>query len=106
VDLTRECFIKKYFEKHIFLKISIQNHVSGFRVSISDLDFGEINSETGKSLEDTIVRCLGSFEDIKNKKIKNKINDLEDKKKNIKRELDIVNKELSNIKMSLFKNEN
>jgi hypothetical protein len=95
--------IKEAFKNNFFLKIKIENHVSGFRVSLSDIELGEITNITGSSLEDTILECLGSLDEISNKKKNQKMMLLENKRKTIQKELELVNKELSSFKLDLFR---
>jgi hypothetical protein len=95
--------IKEAFKNNFFLKIKIENHVSGFRVSLSDIELGEITNITGSSLETTILKCLDSLDEISNKKKKQKMMLLENKKKTIQKELELVNKELSSFKLDLFR---
>ena len=95
--------IKEAFKNNFFLKIKIENHVSGFRVSLSDIELGEITNITGSSLETTILECLDSLDEISNKKKNQKMMLLENKKKTIQKELELVNKELSSFKLDLFR---
>lgn len=95
--------IKEAFKNNFFLTIRIENHVSGFRVSLSDIELGEITNITGSSLETTILKCLDSLDEISNKKKNQKMMLLENKRKTIQKELELVNKELSSFKLDLFR---
>jgi len=95
--------IKEAFKNNFFLTIRIENHVSGFRVSLSDIELGEITNITGSSLETTILKCLDSLDEISNKKKNQKMMLLENKRKTIQKELELVNKQLSSFKLDLFR---
>lgn len=95
--------IKQAFEEYNFLSITIKNHVSGFRVSLYDADVGEICSCTGGDLEKTYNECAKHIARISEEKLLKKIELLEKKKNMYKEELDMVEKELSTIKLGSFK---
>lgn len=94
--------IKEALDNHPFLKITIENHVTGFRVSLYDFEYGQINSNTGGSFEKITLDCISNLDEIASRKKQLKINLLEQKKESIKRELEKVNKELGSIKLNLF----
>jgi hypothetical protein len=96
--------IKEFLEKDCTREITIKRHVSGYRVELSDLEYGQIVSCTG-SFDKAYSDCMKYFEDNIKIKIQEKMDRLERRKKEALKSLEEINEELTNIRLSIFKNE-
>lgn len=96
--------IKEFLEKDCTREITIKRHVSGYRVELSDLEYGQIVSCTG-SFDKAYSDCMKYFEDNIKIKIQEKVDYLERQKKEVSKSLNEINRKLTSIKLDVFKNE-
>jgi hypothetical protein len=71
-------------------KIVISNHVSGFRVTLSDWQYGETSFDTGSNLESMILTCIDRHDHIVGVKKVEKAKQLAKRKKELRAELEEV----------------
>jgi hypothetical protein len=76
-------------------KIVISNHVSGFRVTINDWQYGETSFDTGSNLESMIMTCIDRHERFVDIKKVEKAKQLAQRKKELKAELEEVSHALN-----------
>lgn len=95
--------VRKFLEEGFSREIKIRYHVSGARVSISEWEHGEVVSDTGSTVEGTLKKCIERYDELVKRKISEKIERLEHKKKDIEKELQKVSQDLNSVKLSFFK---
>ena len=71
-------------------KIVISNHVSGFRVTLSDWQYGETSFDTGSNLESMILACIDRHDHIVGVKKVEKAKQLEKRQEDLRAELEEV----------------
>jgi hypothetical protein len=95
-------------------RIIITNHVSGYRVSLCNFEYGEVVSEVIRlspnfwenhdSLH-SISKCVEKFEERLKIKENEKLEELKIKKKKLKEELQEVSEQINSKTLKLFKND-
>ncbi len=76
-------------------KIVISNHVSGFRVTLSDWQYGETSFDTGSNLESMILACIDRHDRFVDIKKVEKAQQLAKRKKELRAELEEVSHALN-----------
>lgn len=95
--------VRKFLEEGFSREIKIRYHVSGARVSISEFEHGEVVWDTASTIEGAIKKCIEKYDESIKRKVSEKIERLEHKKKGIEKELQTVSQDLNSIKLSFFK---
>ena len=73
----------------------ISNHVSGFRVTIRDWQYGETSFDTGSNLESMILACIDRHDRFVDIKKVEKAKQLAQRKKELRAELEEVSHALN-----------
>lgn len=95
--------VRDFLGEGLSREIKIRYHVSGARVSISEWEHGEVTWDTDSTIEGAIKKCIEKYNESIKRKISEKIERLESKKKDIEKELQKVSTSLNDIKLSFFK---
>ena len=103
-DLTAQESINKFLGEDLSREFVVKHHVSGYRVTLKDSDYGEITFATGASMPYLMVDCIERYNAGINRKEKEKIESLARRKKQIQKELEEVSRELTAITLNKFEN--
>lgn len=94
--------VKLFLSKGFSRNFIIGNHVSGFRVTVRDSDYGEVTFSTGNDVETLMLDCIKQFDNSVKIKEAEKVKRLARRKKEIQKELEEVSTELANITLNTF----
>ena len=94
--------IKSFLSEGFGRNFIIGNHVSGFRVTIRDSEYGEVTFSTGNNVETLMLDCINQFNNSVKVKAAEKVKRLARRKKEIQKELEEVSTELTNIALNTF----
>jgi hypothetical protein len=72
----------------------ISNHVSGFRITIKDWQYGETSFETGSDIERMILNCINRHDHIVEIRKVEKAKQLAKRKRELTEELEDVSRRL------------
>jgi hypothetical protein len=84
----------KYFLSTGSRQVVISNHVSGFRITIRDWQYGETSFETGSDIERMILNCIDRHDKIVEIRKVEKAKQLAKRKRELRAELEEVSREL------------
>jgi len=101
-DLTLLGTINKFLSEDLSREFVIKHHVSGYRVTLKDSDYGEITFDTHASIQYGMLHCIERYNDVVSRKEKEKIESLARRKKQIQKELEEVSRELTAITLNKF----
>jgi len=94
--------IKDFLSKGLSRQFVVTNHVSGYRVTLKDFEYGEVCSDTGSNVSDLMLTCMSRYDNNVKKLKAEKIEKLSRRKKEIQRELEEVSNDLTNIMLETF----
>ena len=94
--------MKDFLNEGLSRQFVITNHVSGYRVTLKDFEYGEVCSLTGWNISDLIRTCISKYDNNVNKLKAAKVEELSRRKKEIQKELEEVSNELRNIMLDTF----
>jgi hypothetical protein len=106
-DLTPLGTINKFLKEDLSREFVVRHHVSGYRVTLKDSDYGEITFATAYHnvpMASVMVDCIERYNDGVSRKEKEKIESLARRKKQIQKELEEVSRELTAITLNKFEN--
>lgn len=99
-----EKLIKEFLEKD-FNKITISNHVSGYRISLHNMHYGEIISKVCSEFHNfsySIIKCIEDFENSLREKELKHLEELKKKKKELQKELEEISFEINSKSLKEF----
>lgn len=94
--------IKTFLSEGFGRNFIIGNHVSGFRVTVRDSEYGEVTFSTGNDIDALMHDCIDQFNNSVKVKAAEKVKRLARRKKEIQKELEEVSTELTNITLNTF----
>jgi hypothetical protein len=94
--------MKAFLNEGLSRQVVITNHVSGYRVTLKDFEYGEVCSDTGPSMLILVEKCISKYDNNVKKLKAEKVEKLSRRKKEIQRELKEVSNELRNIMLDTF----
>jgi len=101
--INKYCYsMKDFLNEGLSRQFVITNHVSGYRVTLKDFEYGEICSDTGPRFLSLIEKCIRKYDNNVKKLKAAKVEKLSRRKKEIQRELEEVSNELTNIMLEAF----
>jgi hypothetical protein len=101
--INKYCYsIKDFLNEGLSRQVVITNHVSGYRVTLKDSEYGEVCSDTGPRFLSLMEKCISRYDNNVKKLKAEKIEKLSRRKKEIQRELERVSNELTNIMLDSF----
>lgn len=101
--INKYCYsMKDFLNEGLSRQFVITNHVSGYRVTLKDFEYGEICSDTGPRFLSLIEKCIRKYDNNVKKLKAAKVEKLSRRKKEIQRELEEVSNELTNIMLDTF----